>query len=316
MIGIVGSGFGLYGYLPAVINVTNGPVALMSRSMSKFMSRPEIAYCAPHIEWCFDENSFFEKVNQVIFCVSPEAQVRYINEWIDRANIESVLLEKPIAPNPAIGEKLITRIAQAGKAMHAGYIFQYTSWGQQLARIIQEDGEKISVELRWGFKAHHFKNNVSNWKREFDAGGSVLRFYGIQILAFLARLGFSTPIFSSTTLDGPDRFLWGARFRNAFGAQFRIELNCNTSTDFFLVKALDGDGKSDLLHFDLVDPFDHVANVGDKRIPLLEPLISDFLNAANNSEVIESFMKINDLWRDTEAVNVDSVVEKVGKSSK
>ena len=54
-VGIVGSGFGLYGYLPALVEVGKMNVILPGRYKDKFLARSELKIYADYIHWVSDD---------------------------------------------------------------------------------------------------------------------------------------------------------------------------------------------------------------------------------------------------------------------
>ena len=51
MLGILGSGFGLYGYLPAAIESGHKNILLSMRYKDNFFSRRSLQDCAKYIHW-------------------------------------------------------------------------------------------------------------------------------------------------------------------------------------------------------------------------------------------------------------------------
>ena len=57
MIGIFGAGFGLYGYLPALIEVGGGPILLLDRYRIPFSERTELRRFVSAVQWQENEES-------------------------------------------------------------------------------------------------------------------------------------------------------------------------------------------------------------------------------------------------------------------
>ena len=56
MFAILGSGFGLYGYLPALVEGCEQPVVLPERYRARFDERSELARFAINVQWEDDES--------------------------------------------------------------------------------------------------------------------------------------------------------------------------------------------------------------------------------------------------------------------
>ena len=103
---ILGSGFGLYGYLPAIIEAGSDRIVLPKRYRAKFSTRPELSRFADAIEWVLDENAALERADWVIAALSPELQMRWLSHCRQLPNVERLVLEKPLAPTPGAAASL------------------------------------------------------------------------------------------------------------------------------------------------------------------------------------------------------------------
>ena len=307
MTGIIGSGFGLYGYLPALVQHSNEKIALLSKAYETFKNRPELQFCEQQIVWIDNEDDFFDAVGTVIFCVPPDVQTACLTKYSNRSNIKRIVLEKPVAVSPEISDEFLHLLLRQHKSIRVGYTFQFLDWGKQLINIFQSTPDTIkNISIRWSFKAHHYKNNLSNWKRYNSAGGAVIRFYGIHIIALLAQLGYTNVLQSeSRGFTNDDLFLWKALFSNDHLPPFNILVDSNADTENFNLSI---DYKKELnkepLIVSMPNPFGGNNFDGvDERTGLLTQLIGSFDNTIQSSSYFNFYFKVNELWSLVESID-------------
>ena len=230
---IIGSGFGIYGYLPALLKCGQEivmPVRYRHVVTKRF---PKIAE-SPQVGWARDELSAIQSARGVILAVNPARQENWIKVCLEEPRLEHLCLEKPLARNPSIAREVHKLLCLSGKSFSLGYLFRYTKWYQVLARLApnQKDGGQIAV--RWKFRSNHYQNQLRNWKSDPSQGGGALRFYGIQIIACLAELGYERSLDSKTIGLGPgDAHLWKARFAGTNLADVDVEIDSNSKASTF-----------------------------------------------------------------------------------
>lgn len=305
MIGILGSGFGIYGYLPALINLGYEKIYLLNRSITNFNKRPELQYCKEAIVWEEDEKIFLSKINVLIIALPPLLQSKYIDKIIEHHNLKNVLLEKPIAPTPLKTLEILQKLRKSKKKIRTAYTFKYANWASIIVQLY--NGNKLKdieeINIIWDFKAHHYKNNLNNWKRYHSQGGGALRFYGIHIIAFLIHLSYNTVENSKShgiSLD--DYAQWSASFSGENLPKAKVFLNSNSQNEEFTIKIISKTTDKNLIS--LPDPFfndDTIATL-DKRIKILEHLLISF-DKENDKSCTLAYEKIALLWGETEKLN-------------
>ena len=292
MFAIVGSGFGLYGYLPAVRSAFGGHVLLPEAYRARFEARPELASCVPIVHWVRDTDEALALARTVIVATNPARQVEIAGRCAALANVEAVVLEKPLAPDPESGAALVARLEGAGKRVRVGYTLLHTRWAQGLAW--PRAGSVPEVQLRWTFMAHHFAHGLDNWKREHAAGGGPLRFFGIHVLALLASRGYDSVRASSLaggSREQPER--WSATFVGPERPDCRVELDSRNAETRFSI-ALPASP------VDLAEPYGAEDESGDddRRVSVL----ARFLATLSEPDEPHSLFcaRVNALWKSTE----------------
>jgi len=302
MTGIIGAGFGLYGYLPAVIQ-TEGKAVLSEESKEIFFARPELQIYKDNIEWVDDVEKLTSIVNKLIICVPPKIQEGYFDNKKKQKNLSHIIFEKPIASTPELSEEIISRLINSGKTFRIGYTFLYTSW---FRNISSESVQNKNIKILWEFKAHHYKNNICNWKRYNDDGGGVIRFFGIHLFPVLVSFGFTKVVSSNITgSDNNDLEKWVAVFENKDKFHCSVSVNSNSDKEFFSIEGYDNHTSIELI--DSVSPFEKANDSTDKednRVSILKNLLASLNNEEEKNDMYSLYEQANDLWMQSETINI------------
>jgi predicted dehydrogenase len=304
VIAIVGSGFGLYGYLPALVKGCGQRIVLSERHREPFHERPELAGFAGDIHWERDEASALDCADGVVLALQPSDQTEWISQCLVRPNLTRILVEKPLAPCPEAAETLLDDLSQSDRVFRIGYTFRYTDWGQRMRVATEQAGERGRLFIQWSFLAHHFRNDLRNWKRFTDSGGGAVRFYGIQLIALLAELGYRVVISSHTLGDSIDEIeKWTASFRGPGLPECEIAVDTRSALEKFNASFLYGAKEPGAVFADLNDPFESAPTAAsldglDRRVPALSRLCRSLWEQTIDEDVW--YKATIDLWRSVE----------------
>lgn len=292
MFAICGSGFGLYGYLPALI--ASGRKVVLPRSYAQRVhGRPELAPLEKHIAWAADIDEALAASTGVIIALPPQQQTAMLERCLALGNIKDFLLEKPLAATPDEATASFAKLEQAKKRFEIGYSFLHTSWLDTLTPALHAN-DQISIE--WRFMAHHFTNNVPTWKRHHSQGGGVLRFYGIHLLSVLAYWGYDTVQSSSLHERAADETeTWDCIAAGPGLPPCRLRVDSRSPSPKFSVTT--ASGKSLV---DIPEPFalEKPNAPFDERVPILLKLLRQF--DSNEPELHGVYNLTNYLWHAAE----------------
>jgi predicted dehydrogenase len=182
-IGILGSGFGIYGYLPAACKNFYSPIVL-EKNRNKIDLRPELIQYKKRITYAECEKSLIEKSDALIIATTPKYQFELVQSF-DLKNINHLYLEKPIAPSLESYSDLIKFLTSNKKSFSVAYLFIYTSWYTEVTNLLKYSHGN-NLKFMWSVKKIQ-----STWKNSVESGGGLLHFYGIHFLALLYHLGIS-----------------------------------------------------------------------------------------------------------------------------
>jgi predicted dehydrogenase len=307
MLGILGSGFGLYGYLPAAIDLGISQVLLPIAYKDKFSSRGELKIFDKNIVWLDSEEELVNSVSILVVARRPIDQFNSILDYLSRKQLKRIVLEKPLAPLPASAFEMLDLIKFSDKKCSAGFTFRFTHWANFLKeKLFNSSNAKNEVlQLKWHFMAHHYGNNLSNWKKDHSQGGGVVRFYGIHVIALLAELGYRKVISSQVGIeDRSESFsYWKATFSGSNIPDIEVEIDSKSKRTYFFLQNKDAGNFS----IKLKTPFDLPENKllkdsVDIRCGYLKNVISEVI--ALNEPWPNWFFDMTQLWEIVEDCTV------------
>jgi predicted dehydrogenase len=291
MFAIVGAGFGLYGYLPAVVEGLGERVVLPRAYEERARARPELARALASTIFVDDLEAALDRADAVVIATPPRSQAKLVAACLARPRVRRLVLEKPLAATPELAQALLDHVRESGRGLRVGYTLLHAAW---MSRLAWPRGEAMA--LRWTFMAHHFARGLDNWKRHAAEGGGVLRFFGIHVVALAAAHGYAEVAGSS--LQGPrgEPERWMATFHGPGLGMLEVVVDSRSPEARFELGAA---GQPALV--DLDDPFalEPGSPPGDKRVAILARLLASF-DAPDGPE-LDLYRRVNSLWAAAEA---------------
>jgi len=301
---IVGGGFGLYGYLPAILSDSKDGVVLLAERYRKVIdSRPELNRYSERIVWCSSIPDALSKASGAVIAIPPTAQQALVYDLLSIRKLKKLIIEKPLCPQPSDSVSLISALLADSKCFRVGYTFLYTNWCRELESNLKQPAAR--VQINWSFKADHFLKNKDTWKRYHSLGGGVIRFYGIQLLAVLASLGYSAVVFSKLFARLPDQpDAWAAQFSGENIPLCDVFVATHADENYIQIIVNESPEVVRFFYND-ASPFIKTLSAEDQdnRIPILEKL----LNSMNHNEnrYLRIYHATNELWKLTEKFHED-----------
>ena len=184
---IYGSGFGLYGYLPAIYKFST-KIYLNKKYENFFNSRNELAKFESRIIWYNSINKIIHKIDYLVIAKRPEDQSRIIKSLLNKKNkIKHFFLEKPISSTPEKSSNLLKKIYLKKINYSVGFLFEYTSWYKLINNQIKNK-KNNNILIRWNIK----KNGTKElWKYNHNIGGGLIRYYGVHFIKLLSDFDFT-----------------------------------------------------------------------------------------------------------------------------
>jgi len=307
--GIIGSGFGLYGYLPALCQCSHD-IVLPRRYIPRFKDRKELAIYTNKIRWVLNEEAILAESEGLVLALPPILQSEYLFESISRSNILYMLLEKPLAPTPNTSIDQLCNLIKAKRKFRINYSFRYADWAYKMKIALKNTQASDTLLIEWRFLAHHYRFDLNNWKRFNSDGGSVLRFYGIHIISLLSEIGYDSVVNSMSFGVSSNEFSkWSVTLNGPGLPQCILLVDSRSSISLFRVDiSSTHNSDSDRFNIQLGDPFDQMPpSTGneDRRIPFLKDLcITLDAELEDEQEIYQLYRSTNILWQRIEDATI------------
>lgn len=267
-IGILGSGFGVYGYLPAVCENDWNPI-LLSKARSSVENRTELKKYQRKIKYVDSEKELMEFSNRLVIARNPERQIVAIKSALGIRDIQHFYLEKPLTDKPSNRREIIDLLSNTSFSL--AYLMVYTTWFSTLKKMLQTESNK-SITITWEIPASDTK-----WKSSSAEGGGLLFYYAPHLLAILFNLDVapSQIVISEKTsvqIIGIDKFNNTLNIKLAYSSQ-----------SFFSIKNTDAHNK--LEWFNSETPFGVANTKGslDNRISVLRIYLNSPITVLQSS---------------------------------
>jgi hypothetical protein len=260
MLGILGGGFGLYGYLPAATILLQEPVLLLRKYKPIIDSRQELLSFKDQIIWLESEEELIQKADSLVISRRPIDQEALVSKCLLQKNLKRIMFEKPLASSPQKAQKILDQVANSNKYCSAGFTFRFTNWAIELKEklLYNEFSEHERINLSWHFMADHFSRNIESWKMDHTQGGGAIRFYGIHLIALLAEWGYDQVVSSCVETQNSKHsfYKWTVFFKGSGLPTFFVNLDSKSNSSCFKVNLRND--KQTL--FEGLGPFDPVLN--------------------------------------------------------
>lgn len=269
-IGILGGGFGVYGYLPAALE--NGmEVLTLNKYLPVILARPELIKYRDSIRFCRDDQEVISQSQAIIFARDPLSQQEFLRKFAGQ--FEYLFLEKPLTYEPARHKEFIHLLESRSQPFSVGYLLPFTNWFRLLA--LKQTGSS-SIRLVW-----RIKSNFNSWKTQSFEDFGLFTYFGIHTVPLLTLKNVSA---QNLTVE------FGKDFKTIFVSDLansiKIDLISDTSSDFKITQAEHDDRK---IVYESQSPFGEMNYYGkpDMRIPLIQEYLSTSLSSTYNQEILK-----------------------------
>ena len=291
---LVGKGFVLDVYLPALINIGINQIFIeKDDSTDNLKDRISKEY-KKYILFINNQDQKKKVFDYTIIAVSPEKQYDLLlnKRYIKNTNI--LILEKPIAPS-AIKAYEITKILDNYNIKYLiNYSFRYAFWYKLLLSNIDKLPQNIELFFTWKFKARHFIHKRISWKKFHSQGGGAIRLYGIHLIALLSDIGYEEIEDREIYFNSYDELNYFSCSLKSNKRLPRCKLltNSNSSENSFCCYYIQNNQKFNLLELDSPFPFSHSSSSEDPRIEITKNFLREKNINYNNLAVIKLWKKI------------------------
>jgi predicted dehydrogenase len=178
LITILGSGFGLYGHLPALVELGHR-VNVPARYRQAFESRPELGSYASSVHFEMKESELLASAELLILARRPADNESIAVRAAELPHPPQLVIEKPPAPSPDAALALERTLAARGIRQTTPYLFAQCDWARK-CRASVANGSARNIVIDWYFNS---SRAVQSWKSAPQEGGGLLGYYVIHLIA-------------------------------------------------------------------------------------------------------------------------------------
>lgn len=231
-VGIIGSGFGLYGLLPAFYSINNCQVVAICGKKTERLLNYSKSIGLKNIYADWQKMLKKEKLDAVAVAVPPSVQPQIAFAAMQKRF--HVFAEKPLAVSFMDAKKMYAMSKEKKLTTAVDFIFpEITEW-QKAKELLDKKayGKLKYISLSWDFLSYDIKNKIASWKTNVAQGGGALSFYFSHSLYSLEHFAGeilqlkSLLSFSKESLNGAETGVDVLiKFKN--GAVGQAHVNCN-----------------------------------------------------------------------------------------
>lgn len=284
MIGILGSGFGLYGYLPAICQYyPDRMVLLRNKAKAIINTRVELQKYHKNIFW---KESFEEIIqnSELLIITYPPFEIKKLIELIlASSKIKKIIVEKPICETPEQALYFINQMKRAKIKIASSFIFIYTDWVKDLLK-----NSDSNSKIHWQIVNN---NNKNSWKWNTKLGGGLLSFYGIHLLSVCAYMNFKIKKIIKNDINSFEAIFQ----RNS--KELLIIINNSDSQSFFKL--------NNSIYEETPFGKPRSVNKEDFRVRYIKDLLKFFENDNTNLEKLARQTIL--LWQSVKSTNLDGL---------
>lgn len=184
-IGIIGSGFGLYGLLPAFYSLKNCSIVAVCANNPERLAKYYYSLGLKNTYTDWQAMLDKEKVDALAIAVTPSVQYTIAKTAIQKGI--HVFAEKPLADTYKHA-KILYDLALKHKVTHAvDFIFPEIDEWRRVKQLLESSkyGKLKHISVNWDFLSHDIKHGISTWKTDAFKGGGALSFYFSHSLYYL-----------------------------------------------------------------------------------------------------------------------------------
>ncbi len=174
-IGILGSGFGIYGYLPALAN-SEVTIVVLEKARQRIEDRIELVEVRNQIHFVDSLQTMLGRINKLVIALPPQIQKAILTEN-DFSGIE-LFLEKPLGNSLEDHLQLDHFLRAKNLRFKVAYLFLYTEWFRYIAK---EDKERFSIN--WTIP-----KGEAGWKTDLINDHGIESYYGMHFYPLYRHL--------------------------------------------------------------------------------------------------------------------------------
>ena len=180
-VAIVGSNFGLRGYLPAINKIRGLNVKIIcSRNKNKIPFK-KIGNLEHETNW---KNIFKKNIDLIILAVPPKLQEQII--LYNLKYKKKIIFEKPISSNYLTSKKIVEKLKTNKIKSDINLTYLNHSLFLKTKKLIDNKslGKVINYNIYWDFVSSDFNKKIKSWKTDEKNGGGIKNIFLTHVLAY------------------------------------------------------------------------------------------------------------------------------------
>ena len=272
-VGVIGSGFGAYGYIPALIE-EGYTVVTLRRYIAKLNSRPELQKYIEEIRFLDETSELIRLSEKLVIAVPPEMQNSLVSN--NELSGKGMFLEKPLGVSFVEHSHVLQTLISKKIDFRVAYLFLYTDWFKKI-----RESSFDNLEIFWSFPWPRL-----GWKSELVDNNGASVYYGVHFYPVLFGLRIPPRNVKTTEKFGELKI-------ESYDSKVVINVTNSDKHNFEVIKTLGGERET---IFKQLSPFGDIPRPEqlDPRIEFLRKYLSDRseISTTKKSLEIETYVEV------------------------
>lgn len=180
-IAIVGSNFGLRGYLPAINKIRNLKIKIICSKNENKISSKILKNVEHEKNW---KNIFKKDIDLIILAVPPKLQEKII--LFNLKYKKRIIFEKPISSNYLTSKKIVEKLKKSQIKSEVNLTYLNHKLFQKVKQIIDNKslGSIENFRIYWDFVSSDFNKKIKSWKTDEKKGGGIKNIFLTHVFAY------------------------------------------------------------------------------------------------------------------------------------
>ena len=180
-IALVGSNFGIKGYLPAIKKIKNVKLKIICSRNIKKLKNYDLKNIIHVTDW---KKIFKDNIRIVILAVPPKLQEKIITYNLKYK--KRVIFEKPISSSYFRSKKLVKRNKKKKIKAEVNLTYLNHDLFKKLKYIIDKQilGPTIDFKINWNFISHDLNKKIKSWKTNEKLGGGIKNIFLTHVFSY------------------------------------------------------------------------------------------------------------------------------------
>ena len=180
-VAIVGSNFGLRGYLPVINRIKNLNIKIICSRKKNKIPNNEIYNSIHETNW---KKIFKKNIDLIILAVPPKLQEKIL--LYNLKYKKKIIFEKPISSKYSASKKIIENIKKKKIKSEINLTYLNHPLFKKIRKIIENKslGKVINYNIYWDFVSSDFNKKIKSWKTDEKSGGGIKNIFLTHVFAY------------------------------------------------------------------------------------------------------------------------------------